>query len=62
MASAMVEQVLRTIESKIGSAELKPTVGDYPRLLQFREEIDQDEQPREIRVTWVEPQRNESEN
>jgi len=61
-ASAMVEKVLKTIEDKIGSAELKPTVGDYLRLLQFREEIEQDEQPKEIRVTWVETKGTESES
>jgi hypothetical protein len=59
-ASAMVEKVLETIETKIENAELKPTVGDYLRLLQYRAEIQQDEQPKEIRVTWVEPRESES--
>ena len=55
-ASAMVERVLKQIESRIEAADLKPTVGDYLRLLQFREEIQEEEhEAREIRVTWVEP-------
>ena len=61
-ASEMVEKVLKTIEEKIENADLKPTVGDYLRLLQFRKEIELDEQPKEIKVTWVEAQPIESES
>ena len=32
----------------------KATLGDYIRLVQLHKELD-DESPKEIRVTWVEP-------
>ena len=60
-ASDLVEQVLSKIEQKITSDEIKPTVGDYLRLLQYREEIQDSEAPKEIRVTWIDPQTAESE-
>jgi hypothetical protein len=60
-AAELVEQVLSKIEQKITADEIKPTVGDYLRLLQYREEIQDTEQPKEIRVTWVDPQTAESE-
>ena len=60
-ASALVDQVLSKIEEQIESQTLKPTVGDYLRLLQYREEIQEGDEAKEIRVTWVEPQTAESE-
>lgn len=50
-----VEQLLMQAEEKL-KAESKFTVGDYLRLLQMREELEQDE-PKHIEVTWVEDQR-----
>lgn len=49
---------VRTIEAMLGKIEAKLlddykfTVGDYIRLLQFREELD-NEAPRDIEVTWT---------
>jgi len=34
--------------------KMKATLGDYIRLVQLHKELD-DESPKEIRVTWVEP-------
>jgi hypothetical protein len=50
-----VTKVIRKIEKKLEADELKPTVGDYIRLLQLERELE-DEQPREIKVSWVEPE------
>jgi hypothetical protein len=61
-ASALVDQVLSRIEEQIESQTLKPTVGDYLRLLQYREEMQDGDEAKEIRVTWVEPQKAESES
>jgi len=55
-----VENVLEKIEKKLGENDIKPSVGDYLRLLQYRDEIETDE-PKEIKVTWVEPATTESE-
>jgi hypothetical protein len=52
-AEALVEKVLGEIEAKIHEDQIKPTVGDYLRLLQYREEMQDSEQPKEIKVTWV---------
>jgi hypothetical protein len=52
--SELVSKVKETIEEKIAKKEIKPTIGDYIRLLQF-EQATEEEKPKEIRVTWVEP-------
>lgn len=52
-AEALVEKVLGEIEAKIHEDQIKPTVGDYLRLLQYREEMQDSDQPKEIKVTWV---------
>ena len=59
-ASEFVEKVLEKMEEKLEGDQIKPSVGDYLRLLQYREEMEADE-PKEIRVTWVEPATGESE-
>jgi hypothetical protein len=56
--AALVKKVIEKIEGKIESNDLKPTVGDFIRLLQLEEELEQ-EQPREIKVSWVEPSEKE---
>lgn len=61
-AERMVERVLGSIEEKIQTDQLKPTVGDYLRLLQFREEMQANEPPKEIRVTWIDSSEATSES
>jgi hypothetical protein len=51
----VVRELLAKVESKlIGDTEVKVTMADYIRLVQLKNELDEDE-PRDIRVTWVEP-------
>jgi hypothetical protein len=50
----IVRELLETVEKKLGGPEVKATLADYIRLVQLRKELEEDE-PREIRVTWVEP-------
>jgi hypothetical protein len=58
----LVGNVIKDIEGKLSRNELKPTVGDFIRLVQLKKELDE-EQPREIEVSWVEPnQESEKEN
>ncbi len=52
--SELLAQAMETLESRIKKKELKPTVGDYLKLLQLEQEFEQ-ETPKEIKVTWVEP-------
>jgi len=46
--------MLTRIETKMQGDQMKATLGDYIRLVQLHKELD-DESPKEIRVTWVEP-------
>jgi hypothetical protein len=52
--SELLAKAMKTLESRIKGTELKPTVGDYLKLLQMEQEFEQ-ETPKEIKVTWVEP-------
>ena len=49
-----VKSMLTKIETKMDGDQMKATLGDYIRLVQLHKELD-DESPKEIRVTWVEP-------
>jgi hypothetical protein len=49
-----VKSMLTKIEKKMKGDQMKATLGDYIRLVQLHKELD-DESPKEIRVTWVEP-------
>lgn len=51
----IVRELLKQVEGKLSGPEVKVTLADYIRLVQLRKELDEDE-PREIRVTWVEPE------
>jgi|GEM_PF-1658825 len=53
--AALVEQALQSIEKRLKKDELKATVGDLIRLVQLEKELEE-EGPREIKVTWVEPE------
>jgi len=54
-----VKHMLTRIETKMKGDKMKATLGDYIRLVQLHKELD-DESPKEIRVTWVEPSEKES--
>ncbi len=48
-------ELLAKVEAQLaGTNEVKVTLADYVRLVQLKKELDEDE-PKEIRVTWVEP-------
>jgi hypothetical protein len=50
-----ISQLLSQIEDKLGADMGKATLGDFIKLMQLERELEEDEQPREIKVTWVEP-------
>jgi hypothetical protein len=54
----LVGKVIANIEAKLAKDQLKPTVGDLIRLLQIKKELTE-EQPREITVSWIEPDEKE---
>jgi hypothetical protein len=47
-----VEKILKSVQKRLTSEEVKASLGDYIRLLQLQKEICVDE-PKEIRVRWV---------
>jgi hypothetical protein len=50
----IVRQLLKQMEVKLGEKNAKATLADYIRLVQLKKELE-GEEPKEIRVTWVEP-------
>ncbi len=55
----LVERAIESIEQKLGSSDVKATFADFIRLLQLQKEL-QVEEPREIKVTWIDPSATES--
>jgi len=51
----LLERAITQFETKIKKQEYEPTVAEYVKLLQLDREIGQDDEPKEIRVTWVGP-------
>jgi hypothetical protein len=52
--SDLLDKAIAGIEERFRSKDFKPTMGDYLKLLQMEIELEQEE-IREIKVTWVEP-------
>jgi hypothetical protein len=53
----VIKNAREAFEKKLQDKEFKPTLAEYLKLLQFEQEMTQkDELPREITVTWVEPE------
>jgi len=52
----LIAEVIGKIEERIDQKEFKPTVGDFIRLLQLEREMEEEKQPKEIKVSWVEPE------
>ena len=50
----VVQKLLKKVEQKLSGDDVKASLGDYIRLVQLHKELDE-ETPREIKVTWVEP-------
>ena len=50
-----VSELLTTVISQFEAKGLKPTMAEYLKLLQLEKEFEEDE-PKEITVTWVEPE------
>jgi hypothetical protein len=50
-----VTKLLAAIEKALDVKELKVTLADFIRLTQLERELEQEEQPKEIIVTWKEP-------
>jgi hypothetical protein len=52
--SDLLDKAIAGIEERFKAKDFKPTMGDYLKLLQMEIELEQEE-IKEIKVTWVEP-------
>jgi hypothetical protein len=50
-----ISKLLRDIEERLDFKTNKVTLADFIRLTQLERELEEEEQPREIIVTWKEP-------
>jgi hypothetical protein len=50
----VVKQILERVEAKLAKDVEKASLGDYIKLVQLEKELEE-EGPKEITVTWVEP-------
>ena len=50
----VLENVISKMEARLKTDEFKPSLADYIKLVQMEKEIGEEE-PKEIKVTWVEP-------
>ena len=53
--ASIIREMIERIEKKLGTPEMKVTISDLIRLLQIEKEMDQGQQARDIKVTWVDP-------
>jgi hypothetical protein len=51
----LLEQTIKQFEGKIKKKDYEPTVAEYVKLLQLEREIGLEDEPKEIKVTWVGP-------
>jgi len=56
--AAVVQKLLKNVEKKLGGEDVKATLGDYIRLVQLQQELEEEE-PKDIKVTWVDPKPEE---
>ncbi|HYL37184.1 MAG TPA: hypothetical protein VEV17_14805 [Bryobacteraceae bacterium] len=50
-----IRQLLKAIEGTLRVSEMKVTLADFIRLTQLERELEEEEQPREIIITWKDP-------
>jgi hypothetical protein len=58
--SEFLAKAIEGIESRLEEKDFKPSIGDYLKLVQMEQELEQ-EAPKEIKVTWIEPPASDSE-
>jgi hypothetical protein len=57
----LLDKALNNFETEVGDGKVKPSMGDYLKLMQIKQEIDQeDEAAKEIEVRWIDPEATKS--
>ena len=55
-----IGRILRDMEAQLDFRSRKASLADYIRLIQLQRELEEEEQPREIIVTWRDPVESDS--
>jgi len=50
----VLETAITKMETQLKAKALKPTIAEYLKLVQMEKELEETDEPKEIRVTWVE--------
>jgi hypothetical protein len=58
--STVLKSIITKMEAKLEEADFKPSLADFLRLVQLENETEEEE-PKEIKVTWVEPDKSSTE-
>ena len=59
--SNLLGGAMNKFETEVGAGTVKPSLGDYLKLMQIKQEIDrEDEDAKEIEVKWVDPEATKS--
>ncbi len=56
--STLVKKALKSFEKRLANDDVKLTTAEYLKLLQMEQELEQDT-PKAIEVTWVEPSQSD---
>ena len=58
----LLDQLINKAEEKLKANNFNPSTGDYMKLLQIEKDLQEELQPpRDIKVTWIEPETLKSE-
>lgn len=52
--STLLEKAIESFDARIEAKDFKPTIAEYLKLVQLEQEAQQ-ETPKEIKVTWIDP-------
>ena len=58
--AGVVGELIGKVEKKLGTGQVKATVGDYIRLVQLHRELEE-EDAQDIEVRWIDPEKKEEE-
>ena len=51
----VLEKVITKMEANLETTDFKASLTDYLKLVQIEKEVGGEEEPKEIKVTWVQP-------
>jgi hypothetical protein len=51
----VLEKVITKMEANLATTDFKASLTDYLKLVQIEKEVGGEEEPKEIKVTWVQP-------